>query len=310
MKIYSRSIFDFMKFIFPDIIQEGIFRKTGSVSRQNELRSNISRLSHHYLNSDDYTVHDCSTVYKSFLSELPEPVLTDAHYSAHLQLAKICNELNSSSTPDERKADTLLSSLQLLLWLLPDENRILLKDIIGMLHEVIKHETLNKMSADNLATLFTPHLICPKKLPPEIFAHVSQYMYSMISYMIMKGPIIFCIPGRLATDIKADFFERKRKMTMSPEQILDESISDISTVNTVYTFVDREKTAAAVNTNTTDTELAQLYAHIQSLPESSKKRRLIKQFNKQNGQGKLVYYVETSSFTFNCSQNLLQKCSK
>lgn len=154
-----------------------------------------------------------------------------------------------------------------------------------MLHEVIKHENLNKMSADNLATLFTPHLICPRNLPPEVFAHVSQFMACMVSYMVTKGPIIFYIPARLATDIRADFFERKRKMTMSPEKILDESISDISTVNTVYTFVDREKTAAAVNTNTTDTELAQLYAHIQSLPESSKKRRLIKQFNKQNGQG-------------------------
>ncbi|KAL5287440.1 ARHGAP19 family protein [Megaselia abdita] len=274
-----------------NIIQEGVFRKTGSVSRQNELRSNISRLSHIDLNNDEYTVHDCSTVYKSFLSELPEPVLTDAHYPAHLQIATICNELNTSSSQDEKKVDTLISSLQLLLWLLPDENRILLKDVIGMLHEVVKHENVNKMTADNLATLFTPHLICPRNLPPEIFAHVSQFMSGMVSYMVTKGPIIFYIPARLATDIRADFFERKRKMTMSPEKILDESISDISTVNTVYTFVDREKTAAAVNTNTTDTELAQLYAHIQSLPESSKKRRLIKQFNKQNGQGTPLQHV-------------------
>uniref|UniRef100_T1GQ44 Rho-GAP domain-containing protein n=1 Tax=Megaselia scalaris TaxID=36166 RepID=T1GQ44_MEGSC len=226
-----------------NVIQEGIFRKTGSVSRQNELRLNISRRSHLDLENGEYTVHDCSTVYKSFLNELPEPVLTDAHYPAHLQIASICNELNTSSAPDEKKSDTLIT------------------------------------------TLFTPHLICPRNLPPEIFAHVSQYMSCVISYMISKGPVIFYIPARLATDIKADFFERKRKMTMSPEKILDESISDVSTVNTVYTFVDREKTAAAVNTNTTDTELACLYAHIQSLPESSKKRRLIKQFNKQNGQG-------------------------
>lgn len=110
-------------------------------------------------------------------------------------------------------------------------------------------------------------------------------MSSIIAYMITRNMDIFAVPAKLATDIRAYFLERKRKKTMSPEQTLDESISDISTVNTVYTFVDRAATAAATNTNNTDTELAQLYAHIQSLPESSKKRRLIKQFNKQNGQG-------------------------
>ncbi|XP_033254939.1 rho GTPase-activating protein 19-like [Drosophila miranda] len=50
-----------------------------------------------------------------------------------------------------------------------------------------------------------------------------------------------------------------------------------------------------VNSNYTDTALAQLYAHIQSLPESSKKRRLIKQFNKQNGQGTPLQVIARSS---------------
>lgn len=54
---------------------------------------------------------------------------------------------------------------------------------------------------------------------------------------------------------------------------------------TVFTFVDREKTAQAHQVNPTEAALAQLYAHIQSLPESSKKRKLIKQFNKENGHG-------------------------
>jgi len=49
--------------------------------------------------------------------------------------------------------------------------------------------------------------------------------------------------------------------------------------------VDRERTALAHVTNPTEAALAQLYAHIQSLPESSKKKKLIKQFNKENGQG-------------------------
>lgn len=45
----------------------------------------------------------------------------------------------------------------------------------------------------------------------------------------------------------------------------------------------------ASTTTVTDTALAQLYAHIQALPESQNKRRLIKQFNRENGCG--LYYI-------------------
>ena len=245
-----------------------------------------------------YSAHDCATVFKSYLADLSEPLLTDAHYPAHLQIAPLCVNINANiddnadkSTPISNNAERVkkelhvLNSIQLLLLLLPDENRQLLQNIIDMLHAVALKHTVNKMGPDNLATLFAPHLICPRNLPPEALHYLAKKMSSIIAYMIVKGQEIFAVPAKLATDIRAYFLERKRKKTMSPEMTLDDSISDISTVNTVYTFVDREKTAAAHTTNTTDTELAQLYAHIQSLPESSKKRRLIKQFNKQNGQG-------------------------
>lgn len=103
--------------------------------------------------------------------------------------------------------------------------------------------------------------------------------------MITKGISIFDIPPKLATDIRAFFMEQKRKKELlEKQQLLDESVSD-STVNTVYTFVDQVKTAEENNSNPTDTALAQLYAHIQTLPESSRKRKLIKKFNKENGQG-------------------------
>lgn len=193
----------------------------------------------------------------------------------------MCNSIESS----ENKATRLLHSMQLLLLLLPHVNRILLKEIIEMLNHTIKYEKSNKMSADSLATLFTPHLICPKKLTPEALHSTSQNMSGIISFMITKGSAIFEIPPKLATDIRAYFAEQKRKATMSPEHILNESVTSDSTANTVYTFIDRERTAQAHVQNPTDTCLAQLYAYIQSLPESSKKRKLIKQFNKENGQG-------------------------
>uniref|UniRef100_A0A1A9VC98 Rho-GAP domain-containing protein n=1 Tax=Glossina austeni TaxID=7395 RepID=A0A1A9VC98_GLOAU len=286
-----------------NILQEGIFRKNGSISRQNELRSHIQNDEPLHLDTGDYSAHDCATVFKAYLSELPEPLLTDALYPAHLQIAPLCLCVNTnleknmeakdslttsanSSKPEKQKKELhVLNCIQLLLLLLPEENRNLLEHVIDILHAVALKQQSNRMTPDNLATLFTPHLICPRNLPPEALHYLARKMSSIISYMVIKGREIFAVPPKLAVDIRAYFAERKRKKSASPEKTLDESISDISTVNTVYTFVDRERTAAAHNTNTTDTELAQLYAHIQSLPESSKKRRLIKQFNKQNGKG-------------------------
>lgn len=179
----------------------------------------------------------------------------------------------------------ILNSLQLLFLLLPKENQVVMEHLTNLLNKTSQLESQNKMNADTLATLFTPHLICPRKLSPEVLHQTAATMTSMISFIIRNNTNIFRVPEKLSTDIRAYFVEKRRK-TMSPERILDESVSD-SVVNTVYTFVDREKTAEAHISSTTDTALAQLYAYIQSLPESSKKKKLIKQFNKENGHGKL-----------------------
>lgn len=100
---------------------------------------------------------------------------------------------------------------------------------------------------------------------------------------------------------------------------MDESICDGTAANTVFTFVDREKTAEENRTNPTETALAQLYAYIQALPESSKKRKLIKQFNKENGYGTPLRTLSSKkrmrtlnlgdsikvSMTFSVNQNFL-----
>lgn len=264
-----------------NISQEGIFRKTGSLSRQNELKNALVQGISISLENGDFTAHDCASVLKSFLADLSEPLLTELYYPAYCQVAEFCHSKDSLAVREDR----LLNAIQLLFLLLPRENNILLKYLIDMLYKTIQHEATNKMSADNLATLFTPHLICPRKLSPEALHATAQQMCSIISFMIKTGSRLFHIPPKLATDIRAFFVDRKRRQTMSPEHILNESITSDSVANTVYTFVDREKTAEAHVMNSTDTALAQLYAHIQSLPESSKKKKLIKQFNRENGHG-------------------------
>ncbi|XP_059607791.1 rho GTPase-activating protein 19 [Phlebotomus argentipes] len=263
-----------------NIIQEGIFRRTGALSRQTELKNAFCQGQKVDLSLATFTVHDCASVLKAFLADLPEPLLTDAYHSAHCQLA----QLMASGT--EGLDARLTNCLQLLLLLLPEENRQLLERLLALLHRTTLFVNSNKMSASSLATLFTPHLICPRKLSPEALHAMSQQMSPVVAFMVAQGVTLFEIPLKLATDIQAYFAEQTKKRSLTPGQVLDESITSDSTAATVYSFVDREKTAQAHNSNyTTDTALAQLYAHIQSLPESSRKRKLIKQFNKENGQG-------------------------
>lgn len=143
-----------------NITQEGIFRKTGSVARQNELKAALLENVDLDLNRANYTAHDVASVLKTFLSELEEPLVTLAYFSAFQQVADLYNSKANCSMRDDR----LLNSLQLLFILIPRENRSLLQQIIRLLHATIKFEDKNKMNADNLSTLFTPHLICPRNV--------------------------------------------------------------------------------------------------------------------------------------------------
>ncbi|XP_033255687.1 uncharacterized protein LOC117195148 [Drosophila miranda] len=82
-----------------NLTQEGLFRKTGAVSRQNELRMHIQHDQPLNLELTGFSAHECATVFKSFLAELPEPLLTDAHYPAHLQIAPLGQALMRGQAP-------------------------------------------------------------------------------------------------------------------------------------------------------------------------------------------------------------------
>lgn len=169
---------DIICFQFPlriDIIQEGIFRRTGSLARQNDLRRRFNENLDLNLRNGVYSVHDCASVLKGILADLPEPLLADTFYAVHCQIAELCNSAEGT------KGTRLLHSIQLLLLLLPTENRSLLHDIINMLNETARHESSNKMSAESLATLFSPHLICPRKVG-ILFYHNSHKDLTIMFY--------------------------------------------------------------------------------------------------------------------------------
>ncbi|XP_076645484.1 uncharacterized protein LOC143354964 isoform X3 [Halictus rubicundus] len=285
-------------------MQEGIFRRTGKLTRQQDLKNTMYQGILLNLNDGQYSVHDCASVLKGFLAELPEPLLSDLHYPAHCQIAELYGS-------DTRSNDArLLRSLQLLLLLLPCMNRVLLKYVLTLLNKTASFECNNKMNCDTLATLFTPHLMCPRKLSPEALHINSQNLSCLVAFMIKKGIDLFEIPPKLATDIRAYWVEQERKLLSPKNADLNESIPDTTgTAHTVFSFVDHKLTAKANSTQDTQAALAQLYAHIQAMPESAKKRRLVKQFNKENGQGtpRQVKNCRTKSLGDSIKKHIFQK---
>merc|ERR1712110_937786 len=127
-----------------NVVEEGIFRKTGTVRKQQELLERIERGEDLELEDGHYTTHECASVLKTFLANLTEPLVTAACYKAHLQVADIPGD----------EFDKKLLCTQLLLELIPLQYFRLLKDLLFLLNGVAQRQEENKMTSSNLGMMF------------------------------------------------------------------------------------------------------------------------------------------------------------
>ncbi|XP_042868903.1 uncharacterized protein LOC122251229 isoform X7 [Penaeus japonicus] len=262
-----------------NITQEGIFRKSGSLTRQQELKNLLNSGGDLNLDYGVYSAHDCASVLKSFLADLPEPLLTEAHYSIHCKIAEM-HQSHMSQEQKEVAHSRQIKALRLLFLLLPSENYQLLQDLLILLHRVAAYKEQNLMSAINLGTMFAPHILCPRKMAPNDLQYLSGTLSTSVAFMIENEPQLFKVPLELEYDVR-QYWNNKKKMK---HQLSKRSMMDAPT-STIFTFIDRELTAQANDKDVTEVALAELYAYVQSLPDSAKKRRLIKQFNHASGSG-------------------------
>lgn len=66
---------------------EGLFRVPGNSVRQQALRELLNSGADVDLQGGDFHANDVASLLKSFLGELPEPLLTHRHFTAHLKIA-------------------------------------------------------------------------------------------------------------------------------------------------------------------------------------------------------------------------------
>jgi hypothetical protein len=230
-----------LKFKLIDIIQEGIFRKTGSTSRQLELRNLISLGITVDLEANRFTVHDCCSVLKKFISELPEPLLTESHFELYRKISQITQPINASNKINIKK----LTAVQLLLLLLPSPNRQLLRDLLSLFEKVLKYSTENKMSSTSLATIFAPHLFCPKNFTAIELQQNLDFITDTLVFMIDNSTKVFKAPQELIQDVN------KQLETLTKNA----SNSSLAPVESVYKFCVQEK-----NSNSDDYTAKQVKA--------------------------------------------------
>ncbi|XP_031435250.1 rho GTPase-activating protein 19 isoform X2 [Clupea harengus] len=274
------QIYQLIEYLSKSLHVEGLFRVPGNSIRQQALREMLNNGADIDLETGDYHPNDVATVLKVFLGELPEPLLTQRHFHAHLKIVELTildEGGNKSSTPDKERQ---IQALQLLLMLLPPANRSLLKLLLDLLYQTAKHQDKNKMSASNLALMFAPHIIWPKRVHANDLKENINKLNDSITFLIKHSQKLFRAPTYVRELARMHFVGSKSKDDMDLGGCIPHL--SVTVVPSKRPCVEDSSTGAAPHTQEA---LRELFNHVSNMPDSAKKKKLIRQFNKQEPSG-------------------------
>merc|ERR1712062_882765 len=236
-----------------NVVEEGIFRKTGTVRKQQELLERIERGEDLELEAGHYTTHEAASVLKTFLANLTEPLVTTACYKAHLQVAEIPRE----------EFEKKLFCTQLLLELVPNQYFRLLKDLLFLLNGVAQRQEENKMTASNLGMMFSTHILCPKSLSAEDLALKHPDVSRATTFMIENPTKLFRLPDSCSLITEVQKFISRRssegRVSLAKRSNLAQPGVECLIANTVFSFVDKEEAqGGSVKSQVENTVVSQL----------------------------------------------------
>ncbi|KAK5008834.1 hypothetical protein LTR28_003445 [Elasticomyces elasticus] len=130
---------------------EGIYRLSGNANHVAKLRAMFDHDSAKvdFRNPENF-FHDVNSVaglLKQFFRDLPDPLLTRAHYGEFIEAARIDDEI------------VRRDSLHAVINALPDPNYATLRALVLHLNHVQAHYPSNRMSTSNIAICFAPTLM-------------------------------------------------------------------------------------------------------------------------------------------------------
>ncbi|NXQ27627.1 RHG24 protein, partial [Alaudala cheleensis] len=160
--------------------EEGLFRLPGQANLVKELQDAFDCGEKPSFDSNT-DVHTVASLLKLYLRELPEPVVPYAKYEDFLSCAKML------SKEEEAGLKELVKQVKSL----PAVNYNLLKYICRFLDEVQSYSGVNKMSVQNLATVFGPNILRPKVEDPLTIMEGTVVVQQLMSVMISKHEELF-----------------------------------------------------------------------------------------------------------------------
>lgn len=173
--------------------EEGILRVPGNTGRVKIIREEMEeKFNDGTFSWEDRRPHDCATLLKQFLRELPFPLLTHEYQPAFAAVENI---------PDRKQQ---LQALNLLILLLPPIHRDCLKILVHFLSRVVHHEKHNKMGLNSVAMIMAPNLfLCADKTQPTLqeIKH-AQGTVNIVRMLIKYQAILWTIPGFMVMQVR------------------------------------------------------------------------------------------------------------
>uniref|UniRef100_A0A668APW7 Rho GTPase-activating protein 19 n=1 Tax=Myripristis murdjan TaxID=586833 RepID=A0A668APW7_9TELE len=247
------QIYQLIEYLSKNLHVEGLFRVPGNSVRQQALRELLNSGADVDLQSGDFHPNDVATLLKTFLGELPEPLLTHRHFHAHLKIADMTlfdEQGNKTVVPDKERQ---IEALQLLFLLLPQANRSLLKLLLDLLYHTAKQQDKNKMSAFNLALMFAPHVLWPRHMTAGDLKDNLKKLNNGMAFLIKHSQKLFRV-------------------------IIDHT--HMHTPAVLGLGSDQQYQSPAQHH--TEEALKELFRHVHhNMPDSAKKKKLIRQLAKQ-----------------------------
>ncbi|KAK2817469.1 hypothetical protein Q5P01_025660 [Channa striata] len=285
------QIYQLIEYLSKHLHVEGLFRVPGNSVRQQALKELLNSGADVDLDSGDFHPNDVATLLKTFLGELPEPLLTHRHFHAHLKIADITlfdDQGNKTTIPNKERQ---IEALQLLFLLLPQVNRSLLKLLLDLLYHTAKQQDKNKMSALNLALMFAPHVLWPRHMTATDLKANMKKLNNSMAFLIKHSQKLFRAPVYLREYARVQFTGSKALQTKDDLELL--AMSSSPARRTVLplkrsaalgpTFQDQCQSPAQ---QYTEEALKELFRHVHhNMPDSAKKKKLVRQLVKQTTSG-------------------------
>ncbi|XP_037127587.1 rho GTPase-activating protein 22 isoform X1 [Syngnathus acus] len=160
--------------------EEGLFRAPGQTNHVRELQDAFDR-GESLLFDSSTDVHTVASLLKLYLRELPEPVIPFTKYAQFLSCAMLLNK--------DREMGIIELGKQVKS--LPKVNYDLLEYICRFLDEVQSHSDANKMSVQNLATVFGPNVLRPRVEDPISMMEGSSQVQLLMTILISEHAKLF-----------------------------------------------------------------------------------------------------------------------